>query len=296
MGSYSAENLSNTAIQRSVVLAGGAASGTAWMIGLVAELKRLGIDFGNAELIVGTSGGALAGAMLATGRDLDVLAVASRFPGGAEAPMPTNLTLMSESLAILSGRVRDRTAARRRLGRHAKAERQASPAQIDQIAALVGGDAWPDTTLRIVAVDAETGQRRVLDAASGVPMAQAVAASRALPGRYPPVVIDGRHYLDGGLWSFTSADVADAAGEVLVIDPLANGFPREQLQAELDDLGAESVVHFSADQAAIDAFGTSLSVWDSAFAAGARQATVLAGRLDPRVWTRPKQAAQIATS
>jgi cytochrome P450 len=51
---------------------------TAWMAGLLAGLRREGIDLALADLIVGTSAGAIVGAVLATGQRLDRLAVPPR--------------------------------------------------------------------------------------------------------------------------------------------------------------------------------------------------------------------------
>lgn len=52
---------------RSLVLSGGGAPGAGWLLGMVDGLRRAGIDLGEADEIVGTSAGALAGAALASG-------------------------------------------------------------------------------------------------------------------------------------------------------------------------------------------------------------------------------------
>ncbi|HXT20438.1 MAG TPA: patatin-like phospholipase family protein [Thermoanaerobaculia bacterium] len=50
-----------------------------------------------------------------------------------------------------------------------------------------------------------------------VPISRAVQASMALPGLYPPVEIDGRHYVDGVLLKTLHASVALEAGAKLVL-------------------------------------------------------------------------------
>ncbi len=50
-----------------------------------------------------------------------------------------------------------------------------------------------------------------------VPISRAVQASTALPGLYPPVLIDGRHYVDGVLLKTMHASVALEKGADLVI-------------------------------------------------------------------------------
>jgi len=52
-------------------------------------------------------------------------------------------------------------------------------------------------------------------------LADLAAASSAVPGIFPPHRIDGRLYIDGGMWSATSVDAAAEAEEVIVVAPLA---------------------------------------------------------------------------
>lgn len=75
-------------LDRVLVLGPGGVLGTAWMAGLAAGLRRAGVDLGEADLTVGTSAGAIVGALLATGQDLDRLAAPARKPAPAvpEAP------------------------------------------------------------------------------------------------------------------------------------------------------------------------------------------------------------------
>ena len=73
--------------------------------------------------------------------------------------------------------------------------------------------------LYIIAVDLDSGQA-VRFGAPGhddVPISRAIEASSALPGLYPPVCIDGRHYVDGALQRTLHASVALDAGAELVI-------------------------------------------------------------------------------
>ena len=46
-------------VDSAVVLGPGGPAGTAWMAGLAAGLRREGVDLGAADLIVGTSAGAI---------------------------------------------------------------------------------------------------------------------------------------------------------------------------------------------------------------------------------------------
>ncbi|MFD7784985.1 hypothetical protein ACFV4Q_18035 [Streptomyces nojiriensis] len=71
------------AFDRALVLGPGGVVGTAWMAGLVGELGRVGVDLGIADLTVGTSAGAIVGALLTTGQDLSRLAEVASRPGPA---------------------------------------------------------------------------------------------------------------------------------------------------------------------------------------------------------------------
>ena len=78
--------------------------------------------------------------------------------------------------------------------------------------------------LIVVAAELETGEAvRFGDPGfDHVPISLAVQASTALPGLYPPVEIDGRHYVDGVLLKTLHASVALDAGArlVLCINPI----------------------------------------------------------------------------
>jgi NTE family protein len=83
-----------------------------------------------------------------------------------------------------------------------------------------------DGRLRVVAVDRDSG-RRVVFGSPGAPdatVAQAVQASCSVPWIFAPVRIDGREYVDGGVWSNTNLDIAPAARltQVLCLNPIAS--------------------------------------------------------------------------
>ena len=78
--------------------------------------------------------------------------------------------------------------------------------------------------LFVVAVELDTGDvvRVGAPGFDHVPISRAVQASAALPGLYPPVEIDGKHYVDGALRRTLHASVAmaDGADLVLALNPL----------------------------------------------------------------------------
>jgi len=79
---------------------------------------------------------------------------------------------------------------------------------------------WTDhPSLWLVACDYATGERVVFgrEDAPRADLADAVAASCAIPGFYHPVAIAGRRYVDGGMWSASNLDLLRGRGLDLVI-------------------------------------------------------------------------------
>jgi predicted acylesterase/phospholipase RssA len=78
--------------------------------------------------------------------------------------------------------------------------------------------------LTVVAADLDSGQAVCFGepGLDHVPISRAVQASTALPGLYPPVLIDGRHFVDGVLLKTLHASVAlDAGADLLIcVNPL----------------------------------------------------------------------------
>ncbi|MFH7599871.1 patatin-like phospholipase family protein [Streptomyces racemochromogenes] len=269
--------------ERALVLGPGGAVGTAWMAGLACGLRRDGVDVGEADLIVGTSAGAIVGALLATGQNPGRLAASTRTDAHRVAADPAR---MREVFAVLGDAGLEPGEARRRVGRLALdgISPEADEALLAGRAALIGADAWPQRRLLITAVDATTGEPVVWDRDSGVPLVSAVAASSAFPGAAPPVAVGGRRYMDGALRSGTNVDLAAGARTLVVIEPMAHLSPREPLAQRAEAVGAEAVVAIGPDPAAVRAFGSDLgdlAAWEPAYRAGLRQAGEAGALLRP---------------
>jgi NTE family protein len=85
------------------------------------------------------------------------------------------------------------------------------------VAARLPDQRWPERTLLITAVDAQTGEPVVFDRDSGVDLVDAVAASCASGFAYR---IGDRYYIDGGYrTNAENADLASGHRRVLVLSP-----------------------------------------------------------------------------
>ena len=258
-----------------LVLGGGGITGIAWEIGVLAGLAEAGVDLTGADLVVGTSAGSVVGAQLTSGADLEMLFARQLEPPADEkVARMTRAALARYGWAVLRSRGKD-VEFRRRVGALALAAEQAglTPTEqerLDVIGSRLVSREWPDRDLRITAVDAETGEFRVLDRTSGVPLLQAVAASCAVPGVYPPVTIDGRRYVDGGMRSAANADLAEGYDRVVVLAPIPRGVgPLSSVDAQVTGMVARVAV-VSPDEASRRAIGR--NVLDPAARAGSARA------------------------
>jgi NTE family protein len=261
--------------RRALVLGGGGITGIAWEIGVLAGLAEAGVDLTGADLVVGTSAGSVVGAQLTSGADLEALfARQLEPPTGEQAAQMTRSALLRYGLAALRSR-RDDVGFRRRIGALALAAERAGltateQERLDVIGSRLVSREWPDRDLRITAVDAQSGEFRVLDRTSGVPLLQAVAASCAVPGVYPPVTIDGRRYVDGGMRSAANADLAEGHDRVVVLAPIPRGMgPLASVDAQVTGMVARVAV-VSPDDASRRAIGR--NVLDPAARAGSARA------------------------
>jgi len=261
---------------RAVVLGPGGPPGTAWLAGLAAGLRHEGVNLGDADLIVGTSAGAIVGAILASGQDPARLAAPPPLPdlGGVR----TNPRLLAAVFATLSDPALSRAEAVRRVGRLAvTASTGEQEAAIARMRLLIGTADWPDRRLLIPSVDAGTGTAMTWDSRGAASLAQAVAASTAFPATAPPVTINGRRYIDGALRAGSNADLAGSADLVIIVEPAAHAFGPASATA-----GTGAIVRLIPDAGAVEAFGpdiTDLASWVPAYKAGLRQAPGAAERI-----------------
>jgi NTE family protein len=300
-----------------LVLAAGGVLGEAWMSGVLAGIEEgSGADFRTAETLIGTSAGSIVAAGLVAGRR-------PRRP--SEGPPPAS--------QAGNGSVSDEASGTRpaaALGNMAARSAQAITAPLAPLALAAGAPAGArvraallarvpsggrslaqlkrevashrprfDGRLRVVAVDRESG-KRVVFGSPGAPdasVADAVAASCAVPWIFRPVTIGGREYVDGGVWSLTNLDVAPAGRgtHVLCLNPtaglaMATSSPLGVLRAAAR--GAEAVEAtalrrrgalvetIAPDQGAASAMGVNLMAVSPAqrvLAEGYRQGLELAG-------------------
>ncbi|MEV6769384.1 patatin-like phospholipase family protein [Nocardia sp. NPDC051030] len=231
-------------VRRALVLGGGGVAGIAWENGVIAGLADAGVDVTGADLLVGTSAGSNVAVQIAAGLTPEELfrrQTESELQSHELVPDGDPLAALHETLTAMNEETEgDPAELRRRLGALALATPTVSePERRAVIESRLPVREWPDRRVLIPVVEAVTGEPRVFDRDSGVPVVTAVAASSAVPGVWPPVTIDGIRYVDGGVRSGCNADYARGYDRVLILAPM----PDPELERQVADLtGAGSRV------------------------------------------------------
>jgi NTE family protein len=218
-----------------LALSGGGLVGGAWMVGaLNAIAAETGWDPGSADYVMGTSAGAMIGALVASGVPpwlLRAYAEGERLEGlpdfgrsgtfGSEIKLHWSFprpVLGSPALALRSLREPWKYGP---VGIIAWLPQGViSTAPLKSVIRKLVPNAWsPHPNLWIVAIDYETGERVAFGWPGGprTDLADAVAASCAIPGFYFPVTIRRRRYVDGGMYSPSNLDLLLASDAELIV-------------------------------------------------------------------------------
>jgi NTE family protein len=238
-------------------------AGIAWELGVLRGIwdrdPQLLTSLRKSDAVIGTSAGSAVAAQIMSGALIDDLYAAQLSEHSKELEVELDLEELMTRFAAAAAGATSPEDMRRRIGTLAL-ETPTVSEQVRRaaIAARLPEECWPDGVLILSSVDAETGAPVVFTKDSGVDLVDAVAASCAVPGVWPPVTINGRRYIDGGVRSGTNADLAVGCDRVLVITPSqrAAAQPWGNLDDEVDNLSPADVQIVYANDASVAAFGT----------------------------------------
>ncbi|MCA1703997.1 MAG: patatin-like phospholipase family protein [Actinobacteria bacterium] len=229
-----------------LVLGGGGLIGMGYHAGVLKALDEFGVDGSSADVMVGTSAGSVMAAYLAigwtpsdfvdyaNGKHPDVAKEATN--NGVPTVFVPLYSSPAERVARSIGSVFAVASSRGYVGRLTRGRiplsflRHRFPSGLfsttDTRLRLQEDlpEQWPDRAVYLCAADLYTGERVAFGhpESPDAPFPDAVLASTAIPGIFPPVKIGQRQYVDGGIVSATSLDLAVAAGceAIVCIAPL----------------------------------------------------------------------------
>src|SRR5690606_33907910 len=211
-----------------LVLGGGGIAGAAWHGAVLAALQEAGGDARRPDLVIGTSAGSNAAAVLRLG-----VPPADLVPGALGRP----LSPQGEAHAARAGGPMHLPAPRlgwaRPVAPRLALRALVRPWRFNPLLAMAGllptgqvptaalgnrirathDDPWPGRPTWICAVRMPEGERVVFGRdVDDADLATAVEASSAIPGYFAPVRHGGDTYVDGGVHSPTNADLAAGLG------------------------------------------------------------------------------------
>jgi NTE family protein len=248
---------------RALVLAGGGQAGIGWETGILRGIADASPATARAllesDVVLGTSAGATVGAQLGSGLGLDALFERQIAPAASELNPGVNIddvaavfvTAMSDPDTSAAGKLQ-------RIGEIAlSAPTVAEPVRREVIARRLPSHDWPDRMLRITAIDIATGELIVFDRGSGVGLVDAVTASGAVPGVWPPVTIGSRRYMDGGVASLVNLAVAADCDVAVVLVPVSQSVPSPFGAGVADEIAAfpGAALGVFADDESVAVFG-----------------------------------------
>lgn len=207
-----------------LVLAGGGAKGIAH-VGVIKVLEEAGVQV---DVIAGTSMGAIVGGLYAMGRSAEELEETVRSIDWEnilvdDVPRPErSIRRKTDDIGFLAApRLRLKNG-QARLPQGAFKGQQLT-VKLDRLMRAASGiddfDRLP-RRFRAVATDLETGEEVVLGSGS---LAKAVRASMSFPGAFPPVELDGRVLIDGGVVNNVPVSVArDMGADIVIVSTFAD--------------------------------------------------------------------------
>lgn len=262
-----------------LLLGAGGVLGGAWSAGALTALSRItGWQPRQADVILGTSAGAVLAAVLAAGLTTAQILPAAADEAGDRAPLDDLVLerafraqarwprVLPGSIGLAARALRERALLRFLCGLLPRG--LVATTTIEAAVTRVVPTGWaPHPACWVVACDYGTGDRVAFGSpgAPRPPLSRGVAASCAIPGLFSPVGIGGRLYVDGGVTSMSNADLLAGQGldVVVVLNPMS-GRARTRGWAPLNRMMAAmrawSASRLDAELARLRASGTSALV------------------------------------
>jgi NTE family protein len=249
--------------KRALVLAGGGLAGIAWETGILSGIAdrspATAAALLNTDVLVGTSAGSTVAAQIVSGLSLHDLFQRQTTTSSTELTPRLGIEEITELFVAAMMQAGATTAEKlRKIGTIALSTETVTEAERrNVIVHRLPSHQWPERELRISAIDIATGELVAFDSTSGVSLIDAVAASCAVPGVWPPVTIDGRRYMDGGVGSTVNMTLAADCDVAIVLVPQGKSSPSPfgtGAAVEVESFAGSAYAVF-ADDESLAAFG-----------------------------------------
>lgn len=227
---------------RALVLGGGSEYMSSFLVGYFHAMLSNGVNLRLADIVVGSSAGALLGSALLGGRlelfsaEFNLLA---DYPKMMAKFVPTNKFSPSQERVMKMGiAAKDGSPATIQAIGHAAMAAKSIPQDKFEtnIKVFLGDLKTIPPKMYITTIDCYTGERLVIAPDSGVPVATAVAASASAPGVTGPTWVKDRVCMDGTIGSTeTHCDVVAGSKRALVF-ALADTIAQEKAGLRLNHL------------------------------------------------------------
>ena len=249
--------------KRGLVLAGGGLAGIAWETGVLLGISDVAPEAARAllaaDVLLGTSAGSTVAAQLGSGASLEALFDAQV---AAETHELVPGASIDDVMQLFAGVMASPDATLQERLQHIGAVAVAADTVPEPVRRAVIGHRlpsreWPDRVLRVTAIDVETGELVIVDRDTGIGLVDAVAASCAVPGVWPPVTVGDRRLMDGGVGSTVNLTAATDCDAIVVLVPSSESAPTPfgaGAAAEVAGFPGETLAVF-ADDDSIAAFG-----------------------------------------
>ena len=211
-------------LDRAISFGGGGVFFVAWQLAYLKAIVEARVNLGGARRVVGTSAGSITAVAFTSKRVSrlhDELSLIAKVPALVSALAPSGGLHPSQERALELFRTATHASPEliKQIGFASLAATTPSDATMRRnVGLVVRARRWPSHKLFITAVDCYTGERIVIRQEHGIPPADAMAASSAVPGLFPPQRIGDRRCMDGGVsGTGVHLDLVAGARRVLVL-------------------------------------------------------------------------------
>lgn len=234
-----------------IVLGGGGSLAIGWELGYLSALSEDGINIRQADVVIGTSGGAQAATGITSQKSWEEIYNEQIAPKSDETPPSSNMSdIFSRYKEIQETSDTPKEWIENYSVYALEHNKFDESVHINRLKNRIKMNEWPEN-LMITAINVDKAERVALTTNSNVDIHTAMAASGSLPGVWPTTTINGVKHFDGGCHSMENADLAKGAKKVLILAtnlPVTTPYKLKDAIQELEQSGSEVILITPSDE------------------------------------------------